>query len=241
MARAKIDRSASQIQDGPIEEQLTDEVPVTDGDRDGVGGGRNRSIRMPRVRTVVAALIVGLLVGGVAAVGILRGTPVFLSKSILLIDQPLQITGQSGEGVIAKLNQLRLKYAILAHTPKFASDVAKRVGLSDRDVAGRINVTLPGPSLVLVMEGRSGDKRKARVIANGASAAMVDLVKAEMDANKIEEKYRIVMTLVAPAQAGAKVEPSQSRATAIGAISGLLALTATFVLAELVRQRSASR
>jgi capsular polysaccharide biosynthesis protein len=241
MARAKIDGSTTSIQDEAKETLSREEQAVPDAEPDRETRRRSLSLRMPGGRTVAAALIAGLLVGGLAAAAVLRQTPVYLSRSILLIDQPHLLIGGPGEGVVLKLNQLRLKYALIAHTPRITSGVAKRIGLPDAQVAGRINVTLPGPSLILLVEGRSDDRRKARLIANGAGEELVAFVKAEMDANKIPEQDRIVMSVVAAAQAGAKVEPSRSHAMAIGSISGILALTSTFILVDILKQRSASR
>ena len=243
---ARRSRSRTQVQDeveessDPVEESSDlEQEAVADPEPTPDGGGR--SFRLPGVRAFIAAIIAGLLVGGLSAVMILRQEPIFLSRAVVLIDQPYKITGPSGEGVVSKLNQLRVKYALLARTPRITDGIAKRTGLPARAVGGRVNVVLPGPSLILSVEGRSDVRRNARLIANAAGEELVALVKSEMDTYKIPEEERIIMSIVAPAQAGAQIAPSRNRAITIGSVSGLLTFIAMLVLFEMVRFRRASR
>jgi capsular polysaccharide biosynthesis protein len=183
----------------------------------------------------IAAVIAGLLAGALGATSVLRQQARFASRSVLLIDQPGLIVSAAGEGPVSKLNALRSKYALLAKTRRVTGGVAQATGVPEGAIAAAISVTVPGPSLLLVVEARTFDPDRARLIADATAEALSALVKSEMEAAKIPEGERILMTVVAPAQRGVKFEPSRSRAMTIGALSGILSLLGIIVIAETVR------
>ena len=194
--------------------------------------------RRPRrfsVAVLIAAVIAGVLGGALGASSVLRQTARYASRSILLIDQPKAIVGAAGEGPITKLNVLRTKYALLAKTRRVTGDVAQRTGFPEGVIGAAITVSVPGPSLLLIVEARTFDPERARIIADATAEALSALVKSEMEAAKIAEADRIVMTVVAPAQRGAKFEPTRGRAMSIGTLAGILSLVGIIVMAETVR------
>jgi capsular polysaccharide biosynthesis protein len=191
--------------------------------------------------TVIAAVIVGCLAGGVGARSVLGQPARYASRSILQIDQTSAIVSAGSEGPIAKLNSLRTKYALLARTKRVTGGVAQRTGFPEGAIAAAINVTLPGPSLLLIVEARTNNPDRARVIADATALELVALLKSEMDAAKIPEATRIVMAVVSPAQPGVKFEPSRSRAVTVGLLSGLLALVGVVVIAQAIRAVRRSR
>lgn len=131
-----------------------------------------------------------------------------------------------------KLNQLRIKYSLLARTTQITQPVADKTGFPPGLIAGAINVTLPGPSLVLIVEARAPQPPVARVIADATAEQLIAFVKAEQDANKIAADSRILLTIAAPAQPGVKVLPTRDRAMTVGALWGVLVLAATIGLVE---------
>lgn len=145
------------------------------------------------------------------------------------------IAGATGQGPVDKLNQLRAKYAVIARTRRITGPVAQKTGLPEGLVAGAINITLPGPSLIMVVDARTGDPARARVIADATGQELIALVAAEGEAAKIPEDIRITLTVVAPAQQGIKFEPSRDRATTTGTLAGLLSLIGVIVAGESIR------
>ena len=180
-------------------------------------------------------MIAGVLAGGLGANAVLRQDPRYLSRAILQIDQARAIVGASSQGPVEKLNQLRTKYALIARTRRITATVAQKTGLPEGVIAGGISVALPGPSLLLLVDARAGDPAVARTIADAVAEELVALVKAEMDAAKIPEDDRITMAVVAPAQPGAKFEPTRSRAMTTGTLAGILSLIGVIAIAESAR------
>lgn len=184
---------------------------------------------------VIAAVIAGVLAGALAATVVLRQPKRYVSRSILQIDQPNVIVSAGSEGPISKLNVLRLKYALLAETKRVTAGVAKRTGFPEGGIAAAVNVVLPGPSLILIVESRANDPARARTIADATAAELVALVKAEMDAAKIPQEDRIFMIVVGPAQLGVRFEPSRGRAVTNGTLAGILSLVGVIGVAETMR------
>ena len=190
--------------------------------------------RLPSLRLIIAASIIGLIAGGFAASSVLREPALYSSRAVLLIDQPGLIARSGSEGVLTKLNQLRVKYALLAKTAQITKPVADKTGLPQGLIARAITIVLPGPSLVLTVEARAPQPPIARAIADAAAEAMIALIKGEQDAAKIAADTRILMSIAAPAQPGVKILPTRSRAMTVGAMWGVLALAATIALVETV-------
>jgi capsular polysaccharide biosynthesis protein len=200
------------------------QLPPTEGPR-----------RRPSIAIAIAAVIAGVLAGAIGANSVLRQPSRYFSRIILQIDQPQKIAEAGSQGPLDKLNQLRAKYAVLAKTRRVTSPVAQKTGLHEGLIAGSINVTLPGPSLIMVIDIRTGDSARARTIADAVGNELVALVKGEMDAAKIPEVDRIVLTVVAPAQPGVKFEPTRGRAVTTGTLAGILSLVGVIALAESAR------
>jgi hypothetical protein len=182
-----------------------------------------------------AAVIAGILAGALGANAVLRQPKRYASRAILQIDQPNLIAAAGSEGPIAKLNQLRTKYALLADTARVTNGVAQKTGFPQGAIAGAVNVVLPGPSLLLVVEARTNDAGRSRTVADATAEELVTLVRSEMEAAKVPEASRIIMTVVAPAQPGIQFEPSRSRAVTVGTLAGILSLVGLIVIAETTR------
>lgn len=153
---------------------------------------------------------------------------------MLVIDQPVLIAKAGSEGVLVKLNQLRTKYALLARTRQVTKPVSDKTGLPEGLIAGAVNVQLPGPSLLLIVEAKSLQPGTARVIADAAAQELITLVANEMKAQKITDDFKIVLTLVSPAQPGGKILPTRDRAMSVGGLVGVLAFVGTIALFETV-------
>jgi capsular polysaccharide biosynthesis protein len=183
-------------------------------------------VKTPTVRRVAVALLAGLIFAGVGAAYEKRRPKVFQSAATMVIDQPNAIVEAGGEGVILKLNQLRVKYGTLMRTLALIEPVAKKLNLPIGAVARAIGVVVPGQSLVMGITGRTGSPTQSAAIANGMADELVDYLKSEQDAApvKIPPDKRIIFKVVARAQPGFKVSPTDQRVLAVGAIGGVIAL-----------------
>jgi capsular polysaccharide biosynthesis protein len=173
---------------------------------------------------------------------VLRQPKKFQSRAITVLDQPsavFNLTG--GEGAIAKLNALRAKYGLLAKTRRITAGVAKRTGIPEGHIAGAIDVTLPGPTQVILISATTGNPERSRNIANATADELGAFVKSEQDAVKIPAKDQIKLTIAAPAQPGRQIEPTRSRAMTVGVLAGLLGLVACYLIADAIRARRLRR
>lgn len=200
-----------------------------------------RPSRVPRLSglVVVIAVIGGLIAAALATASVLRQPARFESRTVLIIDQPSLIAGAGGEGVVSKLNSLRAKYGVLARTRLISQPVSKKIGIPEGLIVGSLNISLPGPSLVTIVSSRTGDPEVSRKIADGVALEIVERVKSEMEAAKIPAANRIVMSVVAPAQRGFKIEPTRNRALTVGALTGALTLVGVYLLGGEIRARRA--
>ncbi len=153
----------------------------------------------------------------------------------MVIDQPGSVVRSGGEGILAKLNQLRTKYALLANTRRITAPIAQKTGFPEGLILRSIRVNLPGPSLLLIVEARTPIMAQSRVIADATAQELIGLVKAEMDAlSDIKPEDRIILSVASPAQPGVQVLPTRGRATTVGWLAGLLAFAATIALVETI-------
>jgi hypothetical protein len=191
---------------------------------------------------VAVALIGGLIAGGIGAASVLRQPKKFRSLTVTVLNQPSAVfTVTGGEGAIAKLNALRAKYALLTKVGPITAGVAKRTGIPQGQIAAAIDVTLPGPTQVMLITATTGNPERSRSIANATADELGAFVKSEQDAVKVPANDQIKLTIAAPAQPGRQIEPTRSRATTVGVLAGLLGLVACYLIADAVRARRLRR
>jgi capsular polysaccharide biosynthesis protein len=189
---------------------------------------------------LAAALIGGLIAGGIGASFVLRQPKKFLASTVTVLEQPSVFTG-SGEGVVAKLSALRATYGILAKTHTITAGVAKRTGFPEGIVARAIDVAAPGQSQILLVAATTRNPLASQKIADAAAAELSAYVKARQDAFKVPAKDQLALTVAAPAAPGHLVEPTRRRALEIGGFAGVLGLVVMYLLADALRTRRAAR
>jgi hypothetical protein len=191
---------------------------------------------------VAVALLGGLIAGGIGAGSVLRQPKRYASRAFTVLDQPAAVfTLGGGEGAITKLNALRAKYGLLIRTPRITAGVTKRTGIPQGAVTGALDVTLPGPTQVMVISATTGDPERSRKIANAAADELAAFVKSEQDAVKVPARDQIVLSVAAQAGPGRQIEPTRSRAGTVGALAGLLGFVAFYLIADAVRARRLRR
>ncbi len=128
------------------------------------------ALRRPRAMSVLAAVVAAILVAGIA-VGMLRGgTGVYESRSLLLVDQTNAVVAAESDGVLAKLNAVRAKYAALARSRTIVEPVADAVGVPVGVVAGSLFVDGASASLTLSVGARTADPKLSQQIATAGAA-----------------------------------------------------------------------
>jgi hypothetical protein len=191
---------------------------------------------------VAVALIGGLLAGGLGAASVLRQPKKYASRVIAVLDQPSAVFAVgSGEGAIAKLNALRAKYGLLTKTRRISGGVAKRTGLPEGAIAGAIDVTLPGPTQIMIIAATTGNPQRSRIIADATAEELAAFVKSEQDAVKVPPADQIKLSIAAPAGPGFQVEPTRSRAMTVGELAGVLGLVVFYLIADAIRARRLRR
>jgi uncharacterized protein involved in exopolysaccharide biosynthesis len=189
---------------------------------------------------IIAGILGALLFAGVGYVATLRAPAAYLSQAVLVIDQPIPIAGASGEGIIVKLNALRVKYLFLARTQTFTKPVAEKLKIPFGEVARSVFVTAPGPSLGMFVSAKTGSPQRSQQIANAMAEQLITYVRKEQEAAKVSPAQRIVFTVVDSADPGRKIQPSVQRARSVAALAAFAGFALLYGIAQfrLVRGRS---
>jgi capsular polysaccharide biosynthesis protein len=165
---------------------------------------------------IASGLVVGLIVGAVAAYAVHQGTPTYQSQALLEIDQAHALANSPDDGVVAKLSRLRYKYAGLIRTQVFATPVASGLGLPPGAVVGALYAGVDPNSLLLAIGARSSDRARAESIAGAAAQGLVDYARSEQTAAQIPAALQVTFSIVTPAGPAAKVSPTRRRVELVG-------------------------
>lgn len=189
---------------------------------------------------LLAVLLVLLaLAAGVAVAALNESRPSrYASSTDLLLDQPRALTYSQNEGVVAKLSQLRFKYAGLVTTTTFARAVA-----ADLDVpAGKVHAALVPAvvpnTLLLRVTATTGGPETSRQIAQRAGEELQTRLAQEQEAEHVPADLRLVLTQESPAERGTAVSPSRRRSLQLGIGVFLAVLIGGGLLRDLARRRT---
>jgi capsular polysaccharide biosynthesis protein len=208
-------------------------------DRGGGGKGFGRRIdasriaarlALPTVGTVLVVAIVGLLVGGIAALSIRREEPVYQSTQPLLIDQPAALAIAPSGDLVSKLSLLRIKYVAVLQSSDVLKRAATSMGVDVGTIAGTVSATSPPQSLVIQVNARTHDPDLAPRIAAAAAGALRDYLDQEQKDLDVPAASRVTLTPLRDASAAVKVEPSRNRILSTGLTGGLLAAVISYVV-----------
>lgn len=199
--------------------------------------GGTRSLRdvlgTASLRNIIVAAIVGAMIAALSAALVLRGDVVYRSATTLLIDQPRVVAAPGGEGVIAKLTLLRLKYAGLLGTELVIAPAAEATGIPPAEIAGAVGAVTPATSLLFQVTARSDSSTRSQEIASAASEAIVEYVEREQDDAGIPDDEQIILTVIDEAQPGGKVEPTLERAMSVASAAAVLGMGLAYVAIQL--------
>src|SRR5260221_11793100 len=107
----------------------------------------------------IAAVVVGLILGGIAAVAaafiVASRTPVYVASAAVAVDQPrLGATGADLE--VDKLSRIRAKYGQLVTTDTILGPLAAQLGASERRLRASPTTAAPGHSPLIILTCRPG-------------------------------------------------------------------------------------
>jgi capsular polysaccharide biosynthesis protein len=174
-------------------------------------------------RQLVAAVVVAVFVGGLAALAMHASSPTYQSQAALLIDQPNAIAASGDAGVVAKLSNLRLKYVGIVSTSRIAGPVATRLGIPAPRAQADLSAAAAQNSLLLVVIARDENGVLAQRLARAAAEQLIRDVDAEQRRYRIPASQRYFFSIVTAASPAFKVEPTDKRVAAVSLVSGALA------------------
>jgi hypothetical protein len=192
------------------------------------------------LRNAVVALVVGALLGGLLAVAAGSKDPVYESKAVLAIDQPLAIAASGSGGIVDKLSRLRGKYAGLVRTNVIAEPVAEHSGLPVGTVRGSLVAAADDTSLLLVVGARATDKAMAGKLASAAADEVVAYAAAEQAKYAIPKAQQFAFSVVVPASSPVASGGGRSRelkAAFLGFVVGAALVYAALELLATERRR----
>jgi capsular polysaccharide biosynthesis protein len=188
-------------------------------------------------RNLVLALTIAVFAAALGATIILREPGKYSSTATLLINDPQQLATAGDDGMINKLNALRLKYAGLAATSTIAGPVAEQLGIDEKTVATD-TVALPGPdSLILSAQATTSSPSMAQRMAQGVADELITYVNSENSRFNLPPNLQYSFSVVNPATAATQIAPSQTRAATVGGAMAAVALIAAYVTLQLVAPR----
>jgi capsular polysaccharide biosynthesis protein len=185
------------------------------------------------LRNLTTALVVALLIAGIAAGLVLLGPERYASQATLVIDNPSEIAAATGPGPIEKFSALRFKYTALVDTAAIARPVAERLRVPLGTVLSDVSASAAGESLVLQISATTDDPQLAQRLAAATSDQLIAYVRQEHQRNGVAQANRFRLERVAAPPLGGKTAPTRSRAIAVAAVAAVVALAAAYVALQL--------
>ncbi|HEY1636107.1 MAG TPA: hypothetical protein VGL48_15085 [Acidimicrobiales bacterium] len=192
-------------------------------------------------RNLVLSLAIALLAAALGATLILKEPAKWSSSATLLIDDPQQLATAGDDGIINKLNQLRLKYAGLVSTTAIAGPVAQQLGVDEGMVAGSTSAVPAQDSLILYTEATASDPSMAQRMAQAVADELVSYVSDENSRFQLPANLQYTFSVVSPATGANQIAPSHTRAETVAAALAAVALIGAYVVLQLVAPRRPRR
>ncbi len=187
-----------------------------------------RVLRRP-ARALLAAIAVGLLAAIPGAAINAHGKTTYSSQTVLMLDDPLGIATSGDPGPLAKLDELRFKYASLAGTYAIAGPVASDLHVPVSTVLASTSVAVPANSLLMDVSGRASTPGFAQELSGAMAQGIANYIKTENTTYSIPSPDRFEATTVTPTSPAVASHPSKTRALAAGAVIFLVVGVVVFV------------
>jgi capsular polysaccharide biosynthesis protein len=194
-------------------------------------------LRTGPLLALVVGVVVATVMGLAGEYSTLRGPTVWTSRTMMLVDQPYGIAVAGDQGLLLKLESVRLKYQGLAATNAIAGPVAAKLGLPVAAVEATTTVQLPADSLILEVYGQWSSPGEAQRLSAAVASQISTFVQSEAAQYKIPAADQFTITVVDSASPGVPSGPSHSKAATVALGLAVAGFVLGFVLTQLVRNR----
>jgi capsular polysaccharide biosynthesis protein len=189
------------------------------------------AILLPSIVNLTVALVFALLAAGGAAAFTLTTSPVYESRSVVLLSHP-DVVNLPSVNPILRLNALRRTYAAVARTQQVVIPVANDVGMEPLLVARSVGVVINADSLVMYPTARADSRVAARDLADSLARELSNYVQREQDSQGLPADDRVTLRQIDPARLGTKISPTGDDAIAAAALAGGIAIAVAYGLLQ---------
>jgi capsular polysaccharide biosynthesis protein len=190
----------------------------------------------PRL-AIVLGLIVALVVAAAGGLSVMKGPTTYSSTAVMLIDDPPALATAGDDGVLLKLDALRLKYQALVSTDLIAQPVAAELHMPVGDVLGSVSAVVPYQSLLMDVTGTWSTPAIAQSLAQATANEVTKFVKYESDVYNIPANDRYTFIVIDPATSATASKPSHAHALTLAVGLAVAGFAVTFVATQFWRQR----
>jgi hypothetical protein len=172
---------------------------------------------------VVAAAVVGFVLLAVAGALVVELRPTtYRSLALISLDQPSVLTTADDPSGIAKLSRLREAYGPLLETSSLAAPIAQETGLTEEQVADRLQALVPKDSLLLGVRGVGPTPGAAQNLTEAAADEIVSYAADQQQAGGVKAEDRVVLSVVSPARPGVRATGGLRTLVTVAGFLGLL-------------------
>jgi capsular polysaccharide biosynthesis protein len=191
------------------------------------------AVKLPSLVNATFALLIAVLLAGLAAGYVRTREPLYRSTATILLDHP-DVAREPTPAPIQRLNALRRKYAALAPTKEIAGRVGEKLNLPQSTVARTIEVEITTDSLVMYATATAKSSRAAPALAQALAEELVAYATREQDQAKVAPDNRVTLRIVDDASEGAKISPTGNDMLTAAASAGVVGLAVAYVLLQLL-------
>ena len=194
-------------------------------------------LRTGPLLALVAAALIAAVLGLSGEWFTLRGPTVWTSRTVMLVDEPYGIAVAGDQGLLLKLESVRLKYQGLAATNAIDQPVAAKLDVPVSVVEGSAAVVLPPDSLLLDVYGQWSSPAFAQELSGSVAGQINAYVQQEDSQYKIPAADQFTIAVVDAAAPATPSGPSHSKAATVALGLAIAGFVVGFVITQLVRNR----
>jgi capsular polysaccharide biosynthesis protein len=196
-----------------------------------------RALRTKPLRAFLLALLVAIGAGVAGWHLNSKGTPVYASQTVMIVNQPYGIATAGDEGILVKLVAVRAKYQGLATTDVMAQPVAAKLGLPVDKVLSAITVTVPPDSLLLTVTATWTSAHEAQRLSSAMAAEISNYVDDENVQYKVPPADQFNIRTVDPTTVATLSTPSHRKSVVDAIGLALVAFIICFAGFQLIFNR----
>lgn len=187
--------------------------------------------------TAILALALALMAGAGAALYQKTRPANYVSVGIVLIDQPVVVANDPGNGPLLKLQTLRLLYAGLIKTEVITQPVSRQVGLPIGEVAGDLGAAADPASFNIAILATAKSPDEAFAVAQAGTAQLISYVQKSQAHIGVVPQNRVVLTELSSPHRGVRASVSTTKILLPAVIAFLVVGGAFLIVADLLRRR----